>query len=256
MVIRGLFSKSLAVKTWKDISYLNRTIGSVTCPYVLTNPDHFEIPRVSKTYSQILDILTNSSAYVSGDQLILKSQPGEQLLSDMELQRYLGVKYVNSNLYSKEDLYLFVGKNGKTGTPWHTAPNRSLFMQILGRKKWTLIHPRHSILLRPQRSHLYSRILLAFDKFRKFHDKAEKNSGCADCSIFKQLFGHVPRTQVILEPGDVLTVPSWYWHHVENVEDARMDDKDSNINIGVDIDTHVWNHAWVWALFPQFTIPL
>jgi len=254
VVFRGLFSNASAITTWTDIEYLNRTIGSSMCPYVLTNADHFELHRVSLTYSQILDILTNessntnSSTYVSGDQLVLASRLGEQLLVDMELHKYLGARFMNSTFYSKDDLYFFLGQKGTTGTPWHCARHRSsFFLQIVGRKRWTLIHPRHSVLLRPQRSHLYTRILLGFDKFRKFRDKSEKNSGCDDCSINKELFRNIPRTQVILEPGDILTVPSWYWHHVENLDDTS----NFNINIGVDIDTHVWNHQWIWAFFPQ-----
>ena len=62
------------------------------------------------------------------------------------------------------------------------------------------------------------------------------------------IFGHIPRMQVVLEPGDAITVPSWYWHHVENM--PMEEGEEDHVIIGVDIDTNTWNHSWLYAIFP------
>jgi hypothetical protein len=258
VVFKGLFADVPAIKKWKDPDYLTETIGAVDCPYVLTNASHFEIQRVTKKYSEVLETLIKddgTSVYVSGDQLILATQEGLPLLEDLQFPRILGKQYVESPLYSVNDLYLFLGNKGYSGTSWHCAPNWSLFVQVKGRKKWTFIHPKYSTLLHPQRSHLYSRIFLAGEEFREFRNEEEKNSPCPNCTVSTdgELFSRVPRTQVILEPGDALTVPSWYWHHVENLKDEEgkeEEGKGRELIIGLDVDTHEWNHNWLWVFFP------
>ena len=253
LVIRGLFSDAAAIKKWSDMRYLNDTIGSVMCPVVLTDANRFEIHREAKSYQDIFNLLQDepkSSTYVSGDQFVFESEAGKQILQDLELENHLGEAFMSSPLYSSDELYLFLGNKGNSGTSWHCAPNRSMFVQIMGRKRWTFIHPRYSLLLHPQRSHLYSRIFLASDSFQYFNNHEEKNRG-RNNTIHQdgEIFAHIPRQQVVLEPGDALTVPSWYWHHVENLPKDNSDD--SSLIIGVDVDTKVWNHSWLYALFPS-----
>lgn len=248
----GLLKETSAIKKWGNIEYLNNTIGDVICPVVLTNANHFEIQREAKSYKEILNIIHNdpkSSIYVSGDQFIFNSESGNKLLNDLELENKLGKEFMNSTLYSKDELYFFLGNKGMSGTSWHCAPNRSLFVQIFGRKRWTFIHPKYSLLLHPQRSHLYSRIFLAGDSFQYFNNQEEKNKGKNNTiQSDSEIFGHVPRMQVILEPGDAVTVPSWYWHHVENL--PNNEEGEHNMIIGVDVDTKDWNHSYLHAFFP------
>jgi len=56
-VIRGLFSKSRAIETWRDVSYMERLIGNETCQVVMDNANHFEKGREFKSYREIFTSL-------------------------------------------------------------------------------------------------------------------------------------------------------------------------------------------------------
>eukprot|EP01084_Bolivina_argentea_P195390 335203_1 len=239
-VVRGLFKNSSAMH-W-DSKYLNNTIGNEICPVLLSHSNYFEMDRKHKSYSQILhNVASGGYNYVSGDRYILFDNTNN-LFDDFNFSEILGDSYINSNDFMPSELYLFIG-NKNTGTAWHSAPNRSLFVMIKGVKKWKFIDPKYAIYLKPQRSQLYSRILLAFGKFIKYTKHANHFKDSMD------YYSHIPHYEVLLYPGDAITVPSWWWHHVSNMEDNS---NNGVLNIGVDIDTKTWNYDFMRSLFPRF----
>lgn len=90
-----------------------------------------------------------------------------------------------------------VAQNRTTRTDLHCEPIANVAIQILGRKKWTLVDPQHSFMLRPAhspdgRAYVYASI------------------DPADPAI-----GAVPRFEVEVQPGDLLYLPTWWWHRVD-----------------------------------------
>ena len=240
-VIRGLFKNSVAMN-WNH-TYLNDSIGDETCEVLLSHSNYFEMDRECKLYSDILtNISKNGWNYVSGDQNVLFNG-SNHLIQDLQFNDILGDEYIKSNDFLLSELYLFIGnKNG--GTSWHSAPNRSMFVLLKGMKKWLFIDPKYGIYLKPQRSQLYSRILLSFGKFiqnTKYVNHFENA---------ENLYRHIPHYQVMLYPGDAITVPSWWWHHVSNI--ATSNENADELNIGIDIDTKTWNHDYLRSIFPRF----
>lgn len=88
-----------------------------------------------------------------------------------------------------------------TRTDLHCEPIGNVVVQLEGEKRWTLVSPEHSHLLRPTvapdgRAYFFSML-----------DPVNPSS-----------LMHVPRYEVTTRPGDVLWVPPWTWHRVEYLE--------------------------------------
>jgi hypothetical protein len=93
--------------------------------------------------------------------------------------------------------------NATTRTDFHTEPIANLVFQTLGYKKWTLISPEHSRLLKPTvspdgRAYFYSTL-----------DPMDPSA-----------FSNISRYEVVTNPGDALFIPCWTWHRVEYVTDV------------------------------------
>lgn len=85
-----------------------------------------------------------------------------------------------------------------TRTDLHCEPISNVVLQTVGKKKWTLVEPQYSHLLRPTispdgRAYFYS----ALDPF---------DSHALD---------KVPHYEIITEEGDLLYVPTWTWHRID-----------------------------------------
>jgi hypothetical protein len=87
---------------------------------------------------------------------------------------------------------------GNVRTDCHAEPASNLALQTLGRKRWTLVEPRYSHLLRPRISISNTPYCIAQI------DMLDKKS-----------FWHVPRYEIETVEGDALYLPAWTWHRVE-----------------------------------------
>lgn len=99
---------------------------------------------------------------------------------------------------------LFLAPRG-TYTPMHCALECNAFVQIYGKKRWILYPSMYMPLMEPpaaRRVYFYSGV-------RPDHPSPEF-----------PLAPYAPSVEVVLNPGDVLYVPPFAWHHVENVTDT------------------------------------
>ena len=114
--------------------------------------------------------------------------------------------FLHSIPYSwSEDAKMFMGKKG-TLTPLHVGFSDFLFVQVKGRKKWILYPPNNRLFLDART-----------ERTMYFYSNADPYE--VDKLGFP-LFKHAEKYEVYLEPGDVLWVPSFFWHHVENLSDS------------------------------------
>lgn len=84
-----------------------------------------------------------------------------------------------------------------TRTDFHCEPIANIAMQFVGRKRWTLVDPALSFGLRPSlspdgRAYIYANVPPDGD-----------------------LIGRVDKYEVTTEPGDILYVPTWWWHRID-----------------------------------------
>jgi len=96
---------------------------------------------------------------------------------------------------------LFMGGTG-TFTPLHNAMTPFFFVNVCGTKRWALVPNHYLAILNP-----------SADGFGYNH------SGAAiDLSNVEAFPGldYIDRMDAVMEPGDILFLPSWMWHCVKN----------------------------------------
>jgi hypothetical protein len=104
---------------------------------------------------------------------------------------------------------IFVGREG-TGSPFHHAAVYNMFYQIDGKKQWWFIDPYDSFLCYP----------MAF---------LGRAAGALQCLWPNQynkeaypLFPYCPVYTAVLEPGDVLFNPPYWWHSIKNLSETTV----------------------------------
>ena len=96
---------------------------------------------------------------------------------------------------------LFMGGSGSF-TPLHNAMSGFFFVNVCGVKRWELISNHYLAVMNP-----------SADGFGYNHSKAQ-----VDLSNLEQFpgFDCIDRMQAVMQPGDILYLPSWMWHSVKN----------------------------------------
>jgi hypothetical protein len=97
-------------------------------------------------------------------------------------------------------------ENGRTG--YHCAAGGNFFVQVYGRKRWVFVNPRHSPFMYPviRKDFFYSGSPVDV----RLGSEEQLREGYA-------LYNLIPKYEVVLEPGDVLYSPQWWWHCVDNL---------------------------------------
>ena len=125
----------------------------------------------------------------------------------------------------KEVFDLNLGAFQGSGSPLHCAPSCNVFYQIEGEKRWTLIHPNYTHFVYP-----------ALTSMNEFQGSAVPFPLADEHYEQFPLAFHCPRYSATLGPGDVLLVPQWWYHSVENLSSTsvgiatRWQHSDSNLN--------------------------
>ncbi len=107
--------------------------------------------------------------------------------------------------------HLFIGGPG-TGTMYHCANNLNVFMNIYGRKEWFFVAPKYSFWM-------YAELQM---NGSAADSPVDHNTSPADQADKYPLFQHVPVYRAVLEPGDVMINPPWWWHAINNKTDATI----------------------------------
>lgn len=121
-----------------------------------------------------------------------------------ELLKDLDMDWLRQFNNGKKDggTYMFIGEGG-TKTPMHNAIAHTLFIQVKGDKKWTIYLPNERFFLDAKA-----------ERFPYFRSDANPNQ--IDAPEFP-LFKYAQRYEFVIHEGDVLWLPSFFWHYVENL---------------------------------------
>lgn len=96
---------------------------------------------------------------------------------------------------------LFMGPD-KGNTFTHAAFINNYFVQIYGKKRWHIFHPRQSSIFRP-----------TVDRAPFFRSSGDFD----DLDKIKDVLPRMERYIADIEAGDVLFIPAFHWHYVENL---------------------------------------
>ncbi len=201
-----------AAKDWPctqkwNLQYLKEHYGDITLPLYeskgLVEKEHDEtgdqiepvLVEEIKARNFVDQIIAGKNKYLRFS-LILENYP--ELINDFNniwLKRmgkcFLGVGYQT-----------FLGSAQRI-TPIHAGPTAFLYVMVDGEKKWSLFSAHSAALINPQTA----------GRVYNFTDVKINNPDPAIYPGFELL----SRYEFTLKKGDVLFVPAWMWHEVENL---------------------------------------
>lgn len=206
LVIKGLIKDFPCVKKW-NIEYLRKYCGQYLVQG-FTKTDGKSWLNNQFDNVKVLDKIKFANAcdmIKNGEQIYINNF--HSIFIDCKiLQKDLDLTKLNkvTNIEYADTSHLFFGPKG-TGTTIHCASLSNIFYNVKGKKKWTFIDPKYSEYLSPV---LSNNGFFVVSKLNYFKDKS--------------ILRNIPKYEIILEEGDVLFNPSWWWHCVENLSEYTI----------------------------------
>ena len=201
VLIKGFMKGTEAVKRW-NAKYLEDIVGDFEVN-ILQNEEELVIRNC--TFKEFLNSMKDKPVYLNNNHTILSHFP--VLFEDIKKRFNKFVDTISStNLRNIHIANLFIGqqKSKMTGTNIHCGGSGNFFCMIAGRKRWTLIAPQYSCLLK-------GRVAVSGIHAQSLFDMQD-----TDLSVYPKIFKYLPRYDITLEPGDILWNAPWWWHRIEN----------------------------------------
>ncbi len=212
-VIRGLLHGASGFRPWDFDAFLaahGDEEVTLACPAL-------------DGYAGALRELQVPGVYLHNSEILVRRHP--RLLLDAGFD--LVARTLARELRSIGVVQLFAGRR-QTGSVWHCAGGMNLFLMLTGRKRWRFIDPADSPLLFPRTQGLgrstyyFSDSGAASAAYRDYAALLGEGTPRHDEDLQARAFARCQVQEVVLEPGDVLFVPAWWWHDVENLGEASI----------------------------------
>ena len=109
----------------------------------------------------------------------------------------------------------FVSRRRDSGSSLHCASADNMFLNLKGRKEWFFVDPSYTPIMQASMSKHGVFCVSEMD---------ENFEGDFYAELIKQYpyMCHVPIYKVVLEEGDLLFNPPWWWHRVKNLNDHTI----------------------------------
>lgn len=218
-IIRGLIKDFECVKKW-DLNYFEKEYGKIEVPAFSVTEESVSYSKSNSTKikqcnnSNFCSIETICKSIKSGEPLYINNisklfTESEQARNELNLGKMSEImnnKFLSNPKNNDFMSQLFLGGKN-TGTALHCASNVNFFFNVKGVKQWGFIDPKYTHLINCQTS---SQGLFAISS-DDFFNQSENNS-----------FLKIPRHEAVLNSGDFLFNPAWYWHAVKNKSDYTI----------------------------------
>ena len=109
----------------------------------------------------------------------------------------------------------FISRSSSMGSSLHCAGAVNMFLNIKGQKQWDFIHPSYSAVLQTTVSK-YGTFAVS-EMFENFSADAHK-----ELLAGYQFMKHIPFYRCVMEEGDILYNPEYWWHSVRNLTDYTV----------------------------------
>jgi len=222
VIIRGLFSNTVAAKKWHDFDYLREIAGDIciaakcdgsqhnfgdalTSFVTATRPEGKQCGRVT-SFSDFLDEMdAGKPIFTSANDLPVRVN--KQLAADLEINATVGAfQYDDGFIPIAAEFFMgAVTEEKKIATSLHAASGANLHVVINGEKDWILLDPQYSTSIN---SFLHTRVQYVSAAIDIANEEDETSQ-----AIFKRL----PFTNARLNKGDAIWVPSWWFHYVRHL---------------------------------------
>jgi len=198
VVFRSAASHWPAAGKW-DLDFFADHYGDRPCAMV----DHAGLSNDAEHgHLQISTVGDLAAAVRRGEKAYLRFSPIvkqiPELRADLDMQWLSGFR---SRFSLRGEPQLFVGP-ASTSTPLHCALECNVFVQLRGKKRWLLYPARYQQLLGPRA-----------ERLPYFHSRGRPDVPSPDFPLLE----HAPALEVVLDAGDVMYVPPFVWHTVENL---------------------------------------
>lgn len=196
VIIREVLVGSSGVEKWPDSDWWLEKYKDeeVLCGTL-------EVVRDSCTIGDFFEEVRNGNPfYVSGASKILTKHPElAAMVDDERLKKLEPGERVSTQM--------FMGLKDM-GSDIHSAIGVNIFRQMVGRKKWWFIPPSQTPYLKPS---------INVNGFSAHtHTRVGMNGGEESPWMKK-----IERYTAVLDPGDVLINPPWFWHGILNLGEEK-----------------------------------
>ena len=218
-IVRGLIRDFDCVQKW-NLEYFETEYGDVDVPvfsddipvsYAKGKTTPLKKCNSDNHFCSIRDICKSIR---NGEPLYINNisklfTVSDQARAELNLDKMSQI--MNESFFKNEKKNVFMsqlffgGKN--TGTSLHSASNINFFFNVKGTKHWGFIHPKYTSLIKCQTSDKGLFAVSADDFFSEKEDNP---------------YLRIPRYEALLNSGDFLFNPSWYWHAVRNKTDYTI----------------------------------
>jgi len=218
-IVRGLIKNFDCVKKW-NLDYFDSEYGNIEVPafsdnkivsYSRSSNTKLKQCNTSNNLCSIHEICkgikNGEPVYINNiSTLFTESKQAESELNLIEMSKIMNQHFFKHEKENNFVSQLFLGGKN-TGTSLHCASNVNFFFNVKGTKHWGFIHPKYTSLIKCQSS---DKGLFAISD-DDFFSESEDNP-----------FLKIPRYEALLNSGDFLFNPAWYWHAVKNKSDYTI----------------------------------
>jgi hypothetical protein len=200
VIVRGMLGNTTGVMKWGDHSWWTEHYG--------------QEELLCGSFSDVIDNCTVASFfdavkagkpfYITGASTIFKRHPELHEMIDNE-----DIKKIEPGL--RTTTQIFMGVPG-SGSDVHAAMGVNVFRQVSGRKKWWFIPPHQTAYLMPSinvngfSAHTHTLI-----------DKVNPSSTTGEMQQASPWLNKITRYTAVVNPGDILINPPWFWHAILNL---------------------------------------
>lgn len=206
IVIRGYAKDHDSVKLWSP-EFFKEHYGAYKIFFTSTQKIINEEGTNLADFVDSIIAGSKNRAYIENMSDIFNAYP--------ELHQQLGIEKVETYFDNYASYHriaqLFFGGLG-TGAVFHCANELNCFFNIYGRKKWTFVHPKYSMAM--------GTTLMNKGYFVGSFVKHRSPKGYIEAHT--PLYNRIPKLSIVLEPGDILFNPPWWWHAIDNKTPATI----------------------------------